>query len=97
MKKALKSRPALWPISMFWGLPMMVAAEPMLLARASPSRKGTGLSRAATRPWISTGVKARHTISLASRADRAAASSIDTARNSRGRFSSGMIRRADQA
>ena len=36
-----ESRPS-WPMSMFWGLPMMVAAEPMLLATARPMRKGMG-------------------------------------------------------
>lgn len=44
-KKRAKEMPEVTPMSMFWGLPTMVAVEPMLEAMASAMRKGTGLVR----------------------------------------------------
>jgi hypothetical protein len=58
---------------MFCGLPISVAADPMLLAQASASRKGTGSRRRRTQASASTGAIARQTMSLVNTADSAAA------------------------
>jgi len=74
-----------WPISMFCGLPMSVAADPMFDAQANASRNGTGLSRRRAHTSISIGAVARQTMSLASTAESTAAVTITSARSVSGR------------
>jgi hypothetical protein len=69
---------------MFCGLPMMVAAEPRLLAAARPSRNGSGFMPRLSNATQTTGVKARHTISLASSAESTALATISASRKRRG-------------
>ncbi len=68
------------PISITWGLPIRVAAEPMLAEHARARRYGTGSLPFLTHPWIRTGVIARQTMSLESSAERPAEVPISTAR-----------------
>ena len=63
---------------MFCGLPISVAAEPILLAQARPSRKGTGSSRRRRQASASTGATARQTMSLENTADSTADTAITT-------------------
>ncbi len=58
---------------MFCGLPISVAAEPMLAAQASPTRKGSGAKPRCRQMRATTGVIARQTMSLENTADKAAA------------------------
>ena len=51
---------------------MMVDAEPILLAQASPIRKGIGFSEASMIDTQMTGVKAKQTMSFARSAERRA-------------------------
>ncbi len=55
---------------MFCGLPVMVAALPMLLAVARPSSSGMGSTSAISAASIIRGVSARHTTSLMKNAAR---------------------------
>ena len=64
---------------MFCGLPIRVAAEPMLAATASASRKGSGASWRRLQASISTGAIARQTMSLLKTADKAAVMTTSTA------------------
>ena len=75
---------------------MMVAAEPILLDKASPSRKGKGFICALSNATVNTGVKARQTMSFANTADKAALVSIINKRKSWGRCTKVVIRRAVQ-
>ncbi len=73
---------------MFCGLPISVAAEPMLAAQASASRKGSGWSPRFRQASISTGATARHTMSLLKTAEstpttRISAASIGAGPNGR--------------
>ena len=58
------------PIRMFWGLPMMVAAEPAFAPPASAMTNGRGSRPRRTSPAHSIGVIANTTTSLASTAAR---------------------------
>ena len=64
---------------MFWGLPIRVAAEPVLAAKQKPSRKGAGFSPRARVIETRTGVIATTTTSLVSSADNPPATPISTA------------------
>ncbi len=71
-------------MSMSCGLPMRVAAAPMLLASAIATKKGTGLSRFFKRAEATMGVKARQTISWFKIADSPAVIAMRTRRNKAG-------------
>lgn len=60
---------------------MMVAADPMLLDTARPTRKGMGFNLALRSVTVSTGVNTRHTMSLTNIAESAALVTIMTKRN----------------
>ena len=64
---------------MFCGLPISVAAEPMLAAQARPTRKGTGSRPRCRHRRATTGVIARQTMSLENTADSAPATAISAA------------------
>ena len=64
------------PSSMFCGLLIMVAAEPMLLAAANPMRNGTGFNLASRMAAQRIGVKARQMMSLVRKADNKALKAI---------------------
>ena len=57
---------------------MIVEAEPILLAHASPMRKGAGFNDDLAAATQITGAKARHTMSLAIKAERRAEVKIRT-------------------
>ena len=63
---------------------MMVAAEPMLLAAASARTNGTGFKDALTAATQITGVNARHTMSLATTAERRAEEKMSAKRKTSG-------------
>ena len=82
---------------MFCGLPISVAAEPMLAAQARPTRKGTGRSPRCRQMRATTGVMARQTTSLENTADSAPASAINAASSPPGGSASAPTRRATSA
>ena len=84
-KKCPKPSRPTCPISMFCGLPISVAAEPMLLAQASPMRYGMGFRRARSTVTARTGVKARQTISFTNTAESEPLTSISSSRKRLGR------------
>ena len=67
--KFRKSRCPTWPMTMFCGLPISVAAEPALAAPASPARYGRTSRPRAASPAHSSGVITNTTTSLTSTAD----------------------------
>ena len=82
------------PISMFWGLPITVAAEPMLLETDSPIRNGSGVIPVWIKAIANTGVNAKQTMSLAKTADRKALASMVAKRKALGRPSNNVIFKA---
>ena len=64
---------------MFCGLPISVAADPMLAAQARPIRNGTGLRPRCRHRRATTGVMARQTMSLENTADSPPATTISAA------------------
>jgi hypothetical protein len=64
-RKVWKLRLPTWPMRMFCGLPMTVAAEPALLAPAKAMTKGLGSRPRLRAPAISSGVIVSTTMSLA--------------------------------
>ncbi len=68
-------------MSMFWGLPMRVAAEPMFAAHASPSKKGTGFSPRREVASIKIGAMARQMMSLLKMAESSAELMMSTAKS----------------
>ena len=72
-------------MSMFWGLPMSVAAEPTLAAQASARRYGFGFRPRRAQPSTRTGATARQTISFASSAESAPAIGDEKREERRGR------------
>ncbi len=75
------------PMIMFCGLPVSVAVEPMLAARASPIRCGRGSRRNRRARCKTSGVRARQTTSLTSSADSTAESPIVAASRPSGQLS----------
>jgi hypothetical protein len=76
---AAKSSCSTEPMSMFCGLPMSVAADPMLAAHARPSRNGSGLVPRRRHSRATIGVIARHTTSFENTADNTAATAMSAA------------------
>jgi hypothetical protein len=72
------------PINMFCGLPIKVAAEPMLAAQAKAKANGTGLSPRCQHTRTTTGVMAKQITSLENTADKAPATPIKTASKAAG-------------
>ncbi|MCY1546661.1 hypothetical protein D9M68_826670 [compost metagenome] len=64
---------------MFCGLPISVAAEPMLAAHARPMRNGSGLRPRCRHSRATTGVMARQTMSLENTAESAPETTISAA------------------
>ena len=63
---------------------MIVAAEPILLETASPTRNGRGLRPASIKESANIGVNAKHTISFANSADNKALTSMAINKKNRG-------------
>ena len=80
-------------MSMFWGLPMRVSAEPMLAAQARARKKGRGFSPLRMHPRPSTGVMARQTTSLVRRADSTPDTRITAPRSAPGETGRPAMRR----
>jgi hypothetical protein len=78
---------------MFCGLPISVAAEPMLAAQASPIRKGSGASPRRRHRCATTGVIARQMTSLENTADSTPATTIIAASSPRRDSGSSPTRR----
>ena len=82
---------------MFCGLPISVAAEPMLAAQARPTSTGTGGSPRRSAMRSTTGVSARQTTSLENTADSAAVRAISAASSAAGASGRAPTRRATSA
>ena len=86
-----------WPISMFCGLPISVAAEPTLAAQASASRNGTGSRPRRAHTSTSTGAIARQTMSLASSAESPPAAATRSASSASGEAARAASRRVSRS
>jgi hypothetical protein len=71
-------------MSMFCGLPVKVATEPLLEPMHTASRYGTGGRRASSTTASTSGVSIRHTVSLTRKADSSALMPVTATRSSRG-------------
>ena len=76
--------PEATPMSMFCGLPVRVAVEPMLLAVARASRYGVARTPRAALTSRTSGVRARHTVSLTKTAESRPATATRPASRRRG-------------
>ncbi len=83
-RKPVKDSCSVWPMSMFCGLPMRVAAEPTFEAQARARRKGSGERPRRAQPSRRSGATARQTMSLARRAERTPATTTTAASSAEG-------------
>ena len=82
---------------MFWGLPVIVATEPMFDAVASPTRYGIGCRRSRRQRPSTSGVSATQTTSLTRNAESTPDSAIVTARSDLGPEKCAAIRSVARA
>ncbi len=93
-RNVAKLRLPISPIRMFCGLPMKVAAEPALVEAARAMTKGLGSRPRACTPAMSSGTRAKMTMSLASTAARAPQIATVRARSTIGGPGASVIQRA---
>ena len=92
--KVMKERSKRSPISMFWGLPMIVAMEPAFALKARANRNGTGFSRRTAHTCNKTGANATAITSLVKKADMTPTTPITNARKASGPMLSERTRSA---